>query len=454
MFYDSWNCIKLLYSLYILFYSETDENIRYVKETALQCGPIGQKLLQFLMMHDGFLSAESKKKFVYIFEECVTHSWKDTQQMYFEDIGRHIDEDFEINGLHTIPVGSGTLGQVYRLYHSKMKRYVALKVRHPNVEKDSHSLISTINYALNTIECFKNIPFSMLIREFLNNIHVQLDYTLEAENTKKIRNNFVNDNHIIIPKVYFFTRRLIAMSYHEGTSFPELSDHTLKMKVSSDLLLFNVSSLLVYDSMHCDLHYGNWKVLVEANNEYKLIIYDCGIIGTTGNEEANKCISMTCMDGNYVKMYEILVPDMETQKNGMLMKTFTEELMKKPYNKSSDRFSDFLKQLFMYKIQFNMNYLRCIQGILTCVNVLYVTTDKLTKLLGKKGNRLEVLVCYYHGILKKMDKYHILTKYLEVWMEEEPTIELIFYDWLDDTFGHRDKDVFIDAMIYQLLHSS
>jgi len=161
--------------------------------------PVGQKLLQFFMMHDGFLSAESKKKFVYIFEECITHSWEETQKLYVEDFGRHIEEDFDINGLDIIPVGSGTLGQVYKLFHRKMKKHIALKVRHPNVERDAQRLISTINFILNTAEWIKNIPFSALIREFLNNIHVQLDYSLEAENTKKIRNNFIQDNHIIIP---------------------------------------------------------------------------------------------------------------------------------------------------------------------------------------------------------------------------------------------------------------
>lgn len=451
MFYDSWNCTKLLYSLYILFYNETDENIEYVKKTALDCGPVGQKLLQFLMMHDGFLSAESKKKFVYIFEECVTHSWEETQNLYVEDFGRHIEEDFEITGLDTIPVGSGTLGQVYKLFHRKMKKMIALKVRHPNVERDAQRLISTINFLLNTAEWIKNIPFSVLIREFLNNIHVQLDYSLEAENTKKIRNNFMQDNHIIIPKVYFSSPRCIAMSYHEGLTFTDIQDFQLRTKVSCDLLLFNVSSMLVYDSLHCDLHYGNWKVILEPNDEYKLIIYDCGVIGTTGNEEANKLICMTCMDGDYVKMYEILVPDMDKQRNGLRMKEYTKTLMEKSYPKSSDRFADFLKQMFLYKIKFNMEYLRCIQGILTCLNVLVITTDKLTKILGKKGNRLEILVCYYHGLLKKMDKYPVLTKYLEVWMEEESTIEQTFYDWLEETFGHRDKDVFVDAIIHRLL---
>lgn len=451
MIQDSWKCCTLLYSLYKLFYSETNEHIEAVRRSAQSCGPFGQKLLQFIMMHDGFLSSESKKKFGYIFEHCSTHSWEDTQEMYYQDFDRDIEEDFEIRGTDIIPIGSGTIGQVYKLFHRKLNKYIALKVRHPKIEEDSRRFVYTIQTLLYMTEWVKNIPFSILIREFLNNIHIQMDYRLETENTKQMRKNFMDDSHIIIPKIYYYNTRFIAMSFHEGVSFPKIKDAALRIKVSSDLLLFNTASLLVYDYLHCDLHYGNWKVLVLPDGEYKLIIYDCGIIGSTGDEEINKKVLLSSLDGDYTSTYKMLVPDMIEQKNGAAMLAYTETLMNTYYEKSSDRFSDFLKQLFLYKIHFNLDILRCIQGLLTCLSVLSIVADRLTKFLGTAGNRKEILVCYYHGILQKLQKYHVLATYLETWMEEDPMIETVFYEWLEETFGHRDKGVFIDATIHYLL---
>lgn len=453
-------CVRLLYSLYMLFYNETESNIEAVKTYAEGCGPIGQKLLQYLVMQDGFLSSTAKKKLEYIFEECASHEWADTERIYFEDYGRPIESDFSVDQpIDKIPVGSGTIGQVYRLFHREMGIYVALKVRHINVETEATNFIAAVNNVINTMNIITLfLPFTVLINEFLKNVNIQLDYKLEATNTERIRKNFIHDKHIIVPEVFFSSARTIAMSFHEGVPFTNIdsTNKILLSKITNDLFLFNMASLLIYDLLHCDLHYGNWKVQIDDSSdenvpEYKIIIYDCGIIGSTYNDDINKKICMACMDGDYNKIYEIMAPDMEMQKNGLLMKKYTATLMETHYDNRSDRFSDFLKQLFIYKIQINTIYLRCIQGLLTCLSMLVVSSEKLTKTLGKDGCRLEIFVCYYRGLLDKIDKYPALSDYLDTWIETNPNIEIVFYEWLEEYFGHRDKDVFIDAMLHRLI---
>jgi predicted unusual protein kinase regulating ubiquinone biosynthesis (AarF/ABC1/UbiB family) len=242
------------------------------------------------------------------------------------------------------------------------------------------------------------------------------------------------------------------MSYHEGTSFFDIKDTVLKNKVANDIFMFNMSSILVHDFLHCDLHFGNWKVNVKGD-DYDIIIYDCGIMGSTFSDIVNKEICMACMDGDYNKIYSILVKDMDSQKNGMLMKEYTHNIMLKEYTTRSEKFSDFLKQLFIYNIKFNRRYLRCIQGLMTCLSLLIFSSEKLNKLLGKEGNRLEVLVYYYSGVLEKTKKYPEFLKYLNEWIENDPNIEIIFYEWLEKYFGHTDKSVFIDAILIKLMEN-
>jgi predicted unusual protein kinase regulating ubiquinone biosynthesis (AarF/ABC1/UbiB family) len=126
------NCAKFIYALYKIFYNSSPQNIENVKKAAEVCGPTGQKLLQFMVMHDGFLSDESKKELSYIFEECSTHSWEDTEKIYLSEFKKPISEDFSINDIDIMPVGSGTIGQVYRLYSLKYKEYV--DHFHPHIE--------------------------------------------------------------------------------------------------------------------------------------------------------------------------------------------------------------------------------------------------------------------------------------------------------------------------------
>jgi predicted unusual protein kinase regulating ubiquinone biosynthesis (AarF/ABC1/UbiB family) len=410
------------------------------------CGPTGQKLLQFIVMHDGFLSDESKEELSYIFEECTTHSWEDTEKIYLHEFGKYIDEDFCINYKDTVPIGSGTIGQVYRLYSKHYNDYVALKVRHINVYDDAHNFVKIFTRVINIMNAFAFMPFTILINEFLENICIQLDYTNEAYNTDVLRKNNLNNKHIIIPTVYYSSESVICMSYHDGVPFTSITDNVLKSRISHDLLMFNMSSILIHDLLHCDLHYGNWKVDIKGD-DYNIIIYDCGIMGSTFNPDINKDICMACMDGDYNKIYSILVNGMGKQKNDQLMKEFTSQIMRKGYKNRDDRFSQFLKQMFIYNIRFNRRYLRCIQGLMTCLSLIIISSEKLSKLLGKEGCRLEIFICYYSGVLEKTKRYPELLQHINQWIEEDKNIESVFYKWLDAYFGHDDKSAFIDAIL-------
>ena len=283
------NCINLIYALYKLFYYKNDKNIENVKITAEICGPIGQKLLQFIVMHEGFLSHDSKEKLSYIFENCTTHPWEDTEKIYRYEFGRDIQEDFHITQDDIIPIGSGTIGQVYKLYNLQRNEYVALKVRHYNVENDAEIFVKTITRVVNIMNTIIFIPFTILINEFLENIHTQLDYTNEAHNTELLRKHNLTNTHIIVPTIFYNSERVICMSYHYGIPFTEITNPILKTKIAHDMFLFNMSSLLIYDLLHCDLHYGNWKIDIEKD-DYKILIYDCGIMGSTYNDSVNKKI--------------------------------------------------------------------------------------------------------------------------------------------------------------------
>lgn len=445
-------CARYIYSLRCLFYNETDTNIEIVKKNAEDCGPIGQKLLQFLIMHNGFLTTECKNRFSYIFEDCHKHSWEETRLIYREDFGHDIEQDYEIDEESTNPIGSGTIGQVYKLYNRTLKEHIALKVRHVNIEVQAEVFISNICSILDIAGTIMIIPFAIIVKEFLRNISLQLDYELEARNTDMIRKNCEKDTHIIVPTVYYNSNRVIAMSYHEGISFLDLTDENQKTRIAADMFMFNLSSLLVHDLLHCDLHYGNWKIVQSPDNpmHHKLIIYDCGITGSTRNNKVNQQICVACMDGDYNTVLRIVTPDIDNHKNGEKMKKYTDIIMTTYYANRLDRMSDFLKYLFIYKIDINTEYMRCIQGLLTCISILMLTSEKLIKLLGKEGARVEVFVCYYSGVLRRINKYPLLLQYLDKWIADDPTIEEVFYDWMDDMFGHRDKEVFIDAILHKL----
>jgi hypothetical protein len=126
--------------------------------------------------------------------------------------------------------------------------------------------------------------------------------------------------------------------------------------------------------------------------------------------------------------------------------------MNKPYANRVDRMTDFLKQLFVYKININTMYLRCIQGLMTCFSILELTSEKLNKILGKEGSIREVFISYYSGVLKRVKKYPALLRYIDQWILENPEINNVFYDWLEEHYGHRDKEIFVDAVLHKMFN--
>jgi hypothetical protein len=423
--------------LYRLFYEESDIHIKKVKEAAHDCGVIGAKLLQFIMMHDGFLSVEGKKHFGYVFEDCPCHTWSDTCRLYREDFGKEIEEDFMLNEDSAVVVGSGSIGQVYKLWNKELGKFVAVKVRHPGVAVEAVRFIKTVTLFIRLVQLVKSIPFSFLLREFLNNVHCQLDYATEAKNTNHLHTLFEKETCVVVPQVFRDSSNFIVMDYYEGKTFYEL-DETVKRMVSCYLYLFMVTSNVCYDFLHCDLHYGNWKM----TKDNKLVVYDCGIIGTTHNPALNESLTMMFEDGDFTGMGELLL----TQKDARLQERI-KTYMAKDYVNSSDRVTDIVKEITMCNVSLNIDVFRCFQGYMTCTAIIKKDTDRLVQLLGKNGNNKHILTCYYHGLLQKLEIYKDLQQALEKWMHRNPTTEQVFYDWLEDSFGHRDKEVFIEVML-------
>lgn len=446
MLSDFWKCTQLMYRLYKLFNNESDENIRMVEESARSCGVIGIKLMQFLLMHDGFLSQSGKRKISHVFDQCESHSWKYTVDIYERTFGNDIHDDFNIVRQDKVPIGSGSIGQVYRLFHRKHERYVAVKVKHPHVDDVASRFINNISRIITLVGYVKRIPFALFIHEFLNNVHQQLDYVNEAHNTIEMRKNFLEENHVIIPEIYSYNDHIIIMSHHEGVSFETIKDTPLSTQVSCDIYLFMMSSLINHDFIHCDMHYGNWSIQLLPDDEYKIIIFDCGIIGRSKNMEMSKNMAFATFKGDYEQITNLLIPDVSSKRGGQVLLKRVKELDIKVYKNSSERFSEFIKLLLVSGIQIDANVLRCVQGLVACMSVIFISTDKIFRVLGSTVSSTQILVYFNYLLVTKIKKYKGMRRTFISWIANDPSIEQYFLDWMDNEYGHRDTDVFIDVL--------
>jgi len=146
--------IKFIISIYRLKKNVNDENINNVKKNAIKCGSIGIKILQAFSMNDFF----ETKTLDFALEDCPQHDYTYTEKIYKQIYKSDISEKYEC--IETL--GTGSIGQVYKMYDRKNDRYVAMKVKHPNVDKKINQFFSQASYQIRTF----NVGYVYLLNCF------------------------------------------------------------------------------------------------------------------------------------------------------------------------------------------------------------------------------------------------------------------------------------------------
>jgi predicted unusual protein kinase regulating ubiquinone biosynthesis (AarF/ABC1/UbiB family) len=104
-----------------------------------------------------------------------------------------------------------------------------------------------------------------------------LDFENEVKNVKKFRENFKGNYKIVFPEVFEYSKDIIISSYEEGEDISTLEEYD-KNQSALNFNCFHYQCLFIDNFIHGDLHSKNWKAQKISNtNEYRLVIYDCGI---------------------------------------------------------------------------------------------------------------------------------------------------------------------------------
>lgn len=210
------------------------------------------------------------KKLEKFYEQCQDHSLEYTYQIYKEDY----KEDFHTKYIMKDIVGSGSVGQVYKITDKYTGMDYALKVLHPNVYFDMWFMKTLIHLLLwipyTRIMIYHILPFN--IHEFIELFETQIDMIHEANNLSQMKYLHKDNSMIIIPALLKCGPHSLLMSYEEGDSIDETNRSEYdKYKSICLLSLFVRNSLEVNNFIHGDIHKGNWKL--RGN---KLVIYDFG----------------------------------------------------------------------------------------------------------------------------------------------------------------------------------
>lgn len=301
-----WNYTRLVYFLtklsnsYNLHKDINHEDclslIDTIKSQILVCGAICIKFAQWMLpiIENIYINQENPpwfQKLESLYDDCPIHDDSHTYRVYRNEFNQNLTDNYEIIEI----LGSGSIGQVYKLKHKyENDSYYALKVIHPKV-KHQLRLFKLMFRMFFCFPCIRNklvslVPVDYL--QFISNFQDQINMVHEASNLSHISYNFRSSSMVITPQLIKCSENCLLMTYEPGVMMDtsNISDYE-KTKIIYLIYGFIISSQSFFDICHNDLHKGNWKVRKISDNQYSFIVYDFGY-----------CYSMRPRDRPIVKL--------------------------------------------------------------------------------------------------------------------------------------------------------
>lgn len=236
---------------------------------------------QMLSMYgEHFLPVEANKVLKTLQSDSPPLEWsvmKKFLEIYLEsDLINELD-------IHTEPIGSASMGQVYLAVVKSTGQRIALKIQYPEVEKAIDSDVSAIRRILSLAKILPSgIDTSGIFEEIKTMLRQELDYVSEAQLTQDYAKLIGEDPRFIVPKVFrrYSTSKVLATEYIEGLK----ADHPIiqnlaqdrKNKLAENFLDLYFKELFLWRLVQTDPHLGNYKVQLHSQGLDKIVLLDFG----------------------------------------------------------------------------------------------------------------------------------------------------------------------------------
>ena len=279
-------------------------------KTFVALGPAYIKLGQWLSSRADLLPQPYLDVLEKLQDDVLPAPFSDVRPILEKELGS-LDEIFEY--FDTSVISGASLGQVYRAKYEEKE--VVVKISRPHIEQTIGQNIYILKKLLPIATRFidENLRFSAegMLYQFIETVHEEMNYRIEARNLIEIKNNLKEDKSVIIPKVYLdrTSRHVITLEYLPGTKVTDirtLDEYNIdraKLVYRIHRLFFKM--LLRHSIFHADPHPGN--ISVASNGT--IILYDFGMVGRLDDETRRRLVRLYLglVDKDPVRTTDVLI---------------------------------------------------------------------------------------------------------------------------------------------------
>ncbi len=259
-----------------------------IRKVLEELGPAYIKLGQMLSTRPDLVGMEIAEELQKLRDDTPATPFNEIKEVIETELGKPLNEIYL--KVDEEPIGSASIGQVYKATLRETGEEVALKVQKPNsievIESDIEIMkflaIRTDKYISST-RIF-NLP--ALVSEFERSIFKEVNYMEEVMNMQNLSENFKNISYIKIPKVYtdYCSKKVITMELIKGVAVTDLIEGDYPNINKKRIAKYGVKSyfkqIMIDGFFHADPHPGN---LIVTENR-KLCYIDTGMMGVLNED--------------------------------------------------------------------------------------------------------------------------------------------------------------------------
>ncbi|MDV7450569.1 AarF/UbiB family protein [Acinetobacter baumannii] len=293
--------------------SRERKNPLKLKEALEDMGPLAIKLGQLLSTRRDLIPPEILAQLVLLQDQVKPFDGEVAKQRIQDSLKADVNTLFA--RFDDQPLAAASIAQVHTAaLHDG--REVVVKVTRPDIRSQILQDFEILAWLGNTLEsrleAARALHLSEIIQDYRQIILNELDLSIEADNTGRMRHYFTGSTMMYVPEVYMDTKDVMVAERITGVP---ISDTATFDRLGMDRAQLAEKGLTIFftqvfrdNFFHADMHPGN--VFVETINPSnpRFIALDCAIMGELSKHDQMTVARMllAVMNSNFMQLIQIV----------------------------------------------------------------------------------------------------------------------------------------------------
>jgi len=253
-------------------------NAVLLRERAIEMKGVMIKVGQFLSSRVDFLPDEYIEELSQLQDQVPPHEYSGIRRQIVAVLNAPPEEIFSV--FEERPIAAASLGQVHKAT-LKDGREVAVKIQYPDLKEIIETDIRMFGVLVRIMRGrYGSINLRVLHEEFSKIIRAELDYIQEGRSAERFRENFKDDDRVVIPSVIWdHTRqKVLTLEFVGGIKITDCNaagSPDIDCRQTVNLLAETYSKMIfLHGFFHGDPHPGN----IFVREGPKLVFVDFGMV--------------------------------------------------------------------------------------------------------------------------------------------------------------------------------